>query len=655
MTGPHRLVFELSDSIAPDGTPLVEIALKEPRVWGSPRQPFPYRGTEPVFLGLATAPPADAALRTVGRTLYDAVAARPPLADTFAEALRVQPPARYPLFVEIDSASQVESLPWEALCGQDGTFLGLDERWAIGRMIDAARPPATPRDLELPVKVAAVLSALHVPAGSEWQALWDAVGTVPDLPVELLVLASEDDLAETIAAVTPPAGVTVTVEQVPDSTEGLQQRIRAFNPHLLHFFCHGSAGRRQPYLQVAVRSDWVTATAHSLYLEAAQFRDLTERTSDRPWLLVLNCCESAAAGPRDNLQSLALMLVRDAALPAVVGMREPVSSTDASTFTRAFYTALLSEVDGRRAGTVPADEPLNWARYAVRARTTLLDRHPMPRTEAAESTREWTLPVVYLRPDPFVITVPAAPPVLSPVPAPVPAPAPSLLPPPPASAPPPATGGPQPADAPFATGGPQPADAPLPADPPLPADAPLPADGPQPVGGPLPADTPQPADTPRPADDAHPADDAPLAEDGARPEGAPAGGAGPDDPPLPGDAPLADGGAGPDGAAAGAPLPADAPQPADGAGPDGGGGRGGGGPAPSRAERPRAPRPTAAPSGGRPSPAGEEGDDGEAARSARLEADLLHGLLTRLPPGTPADLIADIRTRLAALGAPVPP
>jgi hypothetical protein len=201
----------------------------------------------------------------------------------------------------------------------------------------------------------------------------------------------------------------------------------------------------------------VTSTTHSLYLEAGQFRDLTERTSDRPWLLVLNCCESAAAGPKDNLQSLALMLVRDAALPAVVGMREPVSSTDASTFTKAFYTALLAEVDGRRAGTVAADEPLNWARYAVCARTTLLDQHQMPRTEAAESTREWTLPVVYLRPDPFVVTVPAAPVPVAPVlvpPEPVPVPPPAA----PTPIPPPG-GPPRAAGAPHAHGG-APTDAP---------------------------------------------------------------------------------------------------------------------------------------------------------------------------------------------------
>ena len=192
---------------------------------------------------------------------------------------------------------------------------------------------------------------------------------------------------------------------------------------------------------------------------------------------MLNCCESAAAGPRDNLQSLALMLVRDAALPAVVGMREPVSSIDASTFTRAFYSALLAEVDGRRAGTVPADEPLNWARYAVRARTTLLDRYQMPRTEAAESTREWTLPVVYLRPDPFVVTVPPAVVPAEPPAAPAaeqplggPAPAPPAAPPP---GPPLGGSSPWPPAAPPAEQGP-PADQPLGGPPPAPPAVPPP-------------------------------------------------------------------------------------------------------------------------------------------------------------------------------------
>jgi len=557
VTPPPRLVFELSDSIAPDGTQLVEIALREPRVWGSPRRQFPYRGDEPLFVGLTAVPLAQDALRSVGQTLYDAVAGRPPLADTFAEVLRTRAPARYPLFVQIDSASQVEALPWEALCDRDGTFLGLDERWPIGRIIDAPRPPTAPAELMLPVKVAAVLSALDVPAAAEWQALWDSITAAEitaagQLAVELLVLASEDGLAGTIAGTVPPPGVTVTVEPVPDSTDALQERITRFNPHVLHFFCHGSAGRRQPYLQVAVRSDWTSTTKHSLYLEAGQFRDLTARTSDLPWLLVLNCCETAAAGTRDNLQSLALMLVRDAALPAVVGMREPVSSADASRFTRAFYTELLAEVADRGAGAVPAEEPLNWARYAVRARTSLLDKYQLPRGEAAERTREWTLPVVYLRPDPFVVRMPAAPV-------------------PDAAAPPPGPAAEMPLPAPGA-----------PPRPPPPAAAPPPA--------------PPAAPAPPPPPAAGPAEGVPAGEVPAG--GVPAAGVPAGEVPA-GDVP--DGGAGP--------------------APDGG-------PAP----------------------------DAEIQRSARLQAELLQGLLARLPTDTtPPSFKADIEARLRALGVPVEP
>ena len=508
MTGRPRLVFELSDAIARDGTRMVEIALREPRVPGTPRQEFPYRGDEPIFLGLAAVPPAADALRSVGRALFEAVTEHPPLSDTFAEALRTHD--RYPLFVQIDSSSSVESLPWETLCTDDGVFLGLDERWSIGRIVDPGRAPAASCDLQLPLRIAAVLSALGVPAAPEWESLRDSVAAA-GLPVDLLVLASEDELAGAIAATPPPAGVTITVERVPATTEALQERIRAFDPHVLHFFCHGSAQGHAPYVQVAVSSDWVSDTKHSLYLETSQFRDLTERTSDRPWLLVLNCCETAASGRGESLQSLALRLVRDAALPAVVGMREPVSSTDASLFTGSFYAELLTEVAERQAGAVPADEPVNWARYAVRARTTLLDKHGLPRTTAAETTREWTLPVVYQRPDPFVVRSAAVP------------------------------------------GGTD-----------LPSVAPPPAI-PVPV---LPLPEPVPP--------------APAAEPAAPPGAAPAA------------------------------PPAAEPVP------------------PVRA-----------------APAVAEAD-----RSARLEAELLTGLLTRLPAGTPDDLVADIKARLHALGVP---
>jgi len=153
--------------------------------------------------------------------------------------------------------------------------------------------------------------------------------------------------------------------------------------------------------------------ANSLLIEAREIRDFTARTDNLPWLIVLNCCESAAAGAMQDLQSLALRLVYDGAAPAVVGMREPVLSHDANLLTEAFYWRLLSELNSRTAGTQAQGqdaEPLNWAQLVVEARTRLAGKHKhLTPSRAAASTREWTLPVVYMRPTPFTIRpLPAA-------------------------------------------------------------------------------------------------------------------------------------------------------------------------------------------------------------------------------------------------------
>jgi hypothetical protein len=76
---------------------------------------------------------------------------------------------------------------------------------------------------------------------------------------------------------------------------------------------------------------------------------LTAATGDRPWLVVLNACESAATGD-SGAQSVAVALVYDG-VPAVVGMREPVVSSDAACFTRSFYSTLVATLDPVLEGT----------------------------------------------------------------------------------------------------------------------------------------------------------------------------------------------------------------------------------------------------------------------------------------------------------------
>jgi hypothetical protein len=150
----------------------------------------------------------------------------------------------------------------------------------------------------------------------------------------------------------------------------------------------------------------------SITVEPREIRAFTAPTDDRPWLVVLNCCESAAADGAEDVQSIALRLVVDGAVPAVVGMREPVRSNDANLFTRAFYGRLLGELKTRTTAATSDADPIDWAQLVVQARTELARKHPgLIFSQAAASTKEWTMPVVYMRPTPFTLRLaPAGPP-----------------------------------------------------------------------------------------------------------------------------------------------------------------------------------------------------------------------------------------------------
>lgn len=432
-----RLVFQLADSVAPDDTPYVAISLTEPSIFGSRAQPFGCTGQEQQFVALRSVAPDVEAIQAAGRYLYDAVIKHPELAAHLATALQTQQPERYPVYVEIATGSGIETLPWETLCSANGEFLGLDERWAVGRIVDGPARTSSFHQFQPPLRVAAVLSCLGIPAADEWSALLAAVSGQAAVDVELLVLVSEPDLhAQVSEFVASSDGPPTRVELVSTQLHDVQEVVAGFRPHVLHFFCHGSA-RGSPHLQISVKSDWVTgAPENSLLVEARDVRAFTRPTDDLPWLVVLNCCESAGAGSGENVQSLALRLVYEGGIPAVVGMREPVLSEDASLFTRAFYTRLLHDL-GARLTDGAGDRLVDWAQLVVEARTQLARKHKaLPLSAAAASTREWTMPVVYVGRSPFTVhatttappdtaVVPAAP---SPSESAPPAPAPTLPP-----------------------------------------------------------------------------------------------------------------------------------------------------------------------------------------------------------------------------------
>jgi hypothetical protein len=392
------VVFSLSAATGPGDANYVALSLDEPPgPPGGGLQTFSYDGAEVELAGLAAELP-DGAVRKAGQYLYEAIAnGHAELKDELRAALKIAAADRCPVFVRIDGPADLEALPWEAMCSPGGDFLGLDERWAAGRIVRAAAGGA-PWPFP-PLRVAAVLSCLGVPAEAEWAALRDAVGPLAraGLPTEMRLVVSEPGLHETIereagAGATPKLSVTF----VPPELEELQSAIASFKPHILHFFCHGSAAGT-PHLELAVKTDWGPGyPKRGLTVEAGEILKFTD-PQHKPWLVVLNCCEGAAPGGEET-QSLALNLAYKGGVPAVVAMREPVTSNDASIFTQAFYSEFAHYLTTQTRG----GDAIDWPRLLVKARLGLARKHAgRSTTDAASSTKEWTLPMMYVQDQPF--------------------------------------------------------------------------------------------------------------------------------------------------------------------------------------------------------------------------------------------------------------
>jgi hypothetical protein len=376
------------------------IGLERPPLGDGATSDFACLPDEPEFSLTSAGESEDEIVGAAGERLYAGLAeANDEIALALAQIIGVPDGDRRPLLVRIRAGAQAERIPWETLRLPDGTFLALDARWSLARVVDPRVPPSGPPPFSPPLRVAALLSAFGVPAAGEWGELRQAVDDSP-VDVELLVFAGEPALEDQIRAAALP---NVTVAGLPGNTEleQLQRQIADFRPHVLHFFCHGSS-EDGPHLELATPGDFLAGFPQDpLILESRQIAAFSS-SRERVWLAVLNCCEGAAS--RDKIHSLARDLIFESGFPAVVGMREPILSDDATSFSRSFYPALLAAVGE---AVDQGSATLDWSVLLVGPRRALVERQGGPFTAAAARRREWTLPVLYLRPDDFTLVVPS--------------------------------------------------------------------------------------------------------------------------------------------------------------------------------------------------------------------------------------------------------
>ncbi len=297
-----------------------------------------------------------------------------------------------PLYVVL-SEGDAELISWETLCNGNDEFVALDKRWPIGRISEPMsvenRPAAA---LRLPVKVMAVISAFGIPGqAKEWELFRDAIleTRAAGFDVRLKLLVGDSQMRDAIDHAIAAGLTGVEVSHIDKTGSRVIQEIISWAPNILHFFCHGIADAGEQSLELATASDYANGAGGTVKIRTKQLADMSFALSN-PWLLTLNCCASGQAAK--DLQSMAHQVV-SAGFPAAVAMLEPVDAMDAHEFTRAFYTTVfsaLAEIKAKLAGQQQVAFEWLYAMHA--ARTAICDLHGAP-----ENTREWALPVLYVR------------------------------------------------------------------------------------------------------------------------------------------------------------------------------------------------------------------------------------------------------------------
>lgn len=344
----------------------------------------------------------DAAVKTRGQHLRVALNQHPGVAAVLQHLDGTTLEEVKPIYVVLNDAS-AELISWETLWGgaDDGSFVALDSRWPIGRMADpSSSQHRRPGQMELPVRIMLAISAFDVDdQANEWKSFSASLmkARKHGVPFEVSVLVGDDEIKQSIEKQIKDEGINgVSVALLPCSENRLLETVLDFDPHVLHFFCHGRADVSSQSLEMAHAGDYADdqAVRGSVNLEKKHLQYLATNLSNS-WLLVINSCSGGKAV--GSLNSLASASV-EAGFPAAVAMLEPVDPLDAYEFTSAFYGALFKLiVKAKQEVEATGRADFEWGRAMVNARMAIRDQH-VPE----ETRREWSLPALYVRGiDPF--------------------------------------------------------------------------------------------------------------------------------------------------------------------------------------------------------------------------------------------------------------
>jgi len=396
-----RVVVRIAGEIGEDGRETVKFSLDQaPADIPNPGQLYRFQCKADAVLALFNqTPPSSDVVKRVGEQLLQKLILHPAVGRAIDAALDDGSGVLCPIYLRL-SSEEAAAFPWETLFDQRKEFLALDGRWPIARITDMLPTEQDVRYFSPPLRLLAALSATGIDARPQWEHLRNAVLNAA-LDVRLRVIVGQPGLCNDIKHEIRLLGdQRLSAVPLASKSEFLDQ-VSDFDPHILHVFSHGR-GDYGPRLELATPQDH-SRKRSSVLVEPGELRGLTQNT----WLVVLNCCRGGADTP--GIRSLAYMVV-GAGYPAVVGMREPITDSDGHLVTRSYYPGLLDRLAKLLLPGGIAE--IDWAADLHRPRQELRDKYlnghpgetadPLPGpAQLAARYRDWSVPVLYVRPEPL--------------------------------------------------------------------------------------------------------------------------------------------------------------------------------------------------------------------------------------------------------------
>ncbi|MFN6933655.1 MAG: CHAT domain-containing protein [Tsuneonella sp.] len=214
--------------------------------------------------------------------------------------------------VDLTRAPELSGIPWESLYLRSrDRFLAIGTTSNIVRKLNAQSELPPPIERPIRILVVAANPKADLDTGAE-------LGNIERRIAELVAEGSTD----------------FEIQSLPNAKrDDLRKKINAWKPHVIHYIGHSAFIDDSGYIFLESGQD-----KKSDKVSAEVLRNML--LNNRPWLVVLNSCQSGMTSADAPMAGVAQNLLQRLNIPFVVAMQQPVSDDAAINFSQDFYTAL---------------------------------------------------------------------------------------------------------------------------------------------------------------------------------------------------------------------------------------------------------------------------------------------------------------------------